>query len=854
MVGREAELRQLHHRWQRACDGQRQLVFVTGEPGIGKTTLVDAFAAEVATLEGVWLARGQGVEHYGAEPNGAGEPYRFVLEALGQLCRTPAGLQVRDVLRQCAPMWLMQMPQFLTDDEQEALQGKVVGARPERMLRELAEALDVLTMETPLLLILEDLHWSDHATVELLDVLARRREPARLLVVGTYRPGEVHGKNHPLLGVTQELLPHGDCLELPLSCLSEEAIEEYLAARFPHHAMATELAPRLHRRTEGNPLFLVAVIKQICHVDQADQPATEVTWNRPEMVEDILRSVPDTLQQMIERQFTQLPAEERLVLEMGSVVGDMFTTAAVAAGLGVEVEQVEAWCKELLRKRFFLAARGTEEWPDGTVAERCCFIHTLYREVIYHQIPLAQRMRFHQRVSMRLEQGYGERAGELAVQLAMHCELGRDDWRAVRYRRQAAQNALRLYAYQEAIAHLTRGQERLDALPDTPERKQQELALQLALGPALLATRGYGAPEVQHAYARARELCRLERPTPQLFPALFGLSAFYLARAEYQTARELGEEILALGKQAGDQALLLEAHQLLAAIFWHRGEFPHAQQHLEDSYVLYDHQHHHTHTMLYGQNPEVIGLSYMALTWWVCGFPGLALQRSHEALSLAHKLDHPYDLAFAHSLAAILESFRRQVEMVRAHAEAVISLSRAQGFAYWEAHGTVLRGWALTHQKPAQGIDEMHQGMAAWRKTGARIAVPLYLTLLAEGCAKAGQVNEALRLTSEALDVASRTEDRCCEAELHRLQGELLLAQAATNQRQAESCFRQALTIARQQQAKSWELRAAISLYRLWQQQGKRAPAHQLLAEVYRWFMEGFDTPDLQEARALLEA
>ena len=542
VVGRETELRQLHHRWQQACEGQRHLVFVIGEPGIGKTTLVDAFAAEVATLDGVWLARGQGVEHYGAEPDSAGEPYRPVLEALGQLCRTPAGLQVRAVLQQYAPMWLIQLPQLLTDDAHEALQRKLVGARPERMLRELAEALDILTMDNPLLLILEDLHWSDHATVELLDALARRREPAQLLVVGTYRPGEVHGKNHPLLGVTRELLLHGDCVELPLSCLSEEAIEEYLAARFPHHAMATDLALRLHRRTEGNPLFLVAIIKQICNVDQADQPTTEETWNRPEAVEDILGSVPDTLQQMIERQFTQLPAEEQRVLEVGSVVGDTFTTAAVAAGLGVEMEQVEAWCKELLRKRFFLSARGRKEWPDGTVAERCCFIHALYREVIYNQIPLTPRTRFHQRVSMRLEQGYGERAWELAVQLAMHCELGRDDWRAVRYRRQAAQNALRLYAYQEAIAHLMRGQERLAALPDTPERKQQELALQLTLGPALLATKGYAAPEVQRAYARARELCRQERPTPQLFPALFGLSTFYLARADYQTARELGEE------------------------------------------------------------------------------------------------------------------------------------------------------------------------------------------------------------------------------------------------------------------------------------------------------------------------
>src|SRR5262249_29308749 len=264
------------------------------------------------------------------------------------------------------------------------------------------------------------------------------------------------------------------------------------------------------------------------------------------------------------------------------------------------------------------------------------------------------------------EQGYGERVWELAAQLAMHSELARDDWRAVRYRRQAAQNALKLYAYREALAHLTRAQERLDTLPDTSERQQQELALQLTLGLALLATKGYAAPEVQRAYARARELHQQEYPTTQFFPALFGLWTFYFARAECQTAQELAEELLALANQAGETALRLEAHQSLGATLWHRGEFPQAQQHLEQSHALYDPQQHHTHTVLYGQDPEVGRLSYMALTLWVRGYPAQALQWSHEALGLAQKLGHPYNLAFAHSLAAIIESFCRHTETAQA--------------------------------------------------------------------------------------------------------------------------------------------------------------------------------------------
>ena len=407
----------------------------------------------------------------------------------------------------------------------------------------------------------------------------------------------------------------------------------------------------------------------------------------------------------------------------------------------------------------------------------------------------------------------------------------------------------------EAISHFTKGLEVLQALPDTTARAQRELDLQIALGQAFTATKGQAAPEVGHTYSRARELCRQGAETPQLFRVLWGLWYFHVVRAELQTARELGEELLTLAQHLQDPVYLQGAHFALGSTLLYLGEFPLSRQQWEQSLALYDPQQHDAHAVLFGWDLGVFGRAQAPHALWSLGYPDQALAMSREALTLAQELSHPFSLAVALDYAAMLHQFRREPHAVHERAEAAIALCTEQGFAYYLAWGTTMQGWAQVAQgQDEEGLAQMRRGLAALRATGAALRLPYYLALLAEACGQTGQAAEGLTLLAEALAQAHKTGESWTEAELHRLKGELLLMDCLpTTTRRLKDVFHQALAIARRQQAKSWELRAAMSLSRLWQQQGKRAEAYELLAPIYGWFTEGFDTADLQEAKALLE-
>jgi predicted ATPase len=340
---------------------------------------------------------------------------------------------------------------------------------------------------------------------------------------------------------------------------------------------------------------------------------------------------------------------------------------------------------------------------------------------------------------------------------------------------------------------------------------------------------------------------------PQLILVLQGLRRFYQARAKYQRARELGEQLLRLAQSLPDPAALVEGHLALGILLWSLGELTEARTHLEQGIALYDPQQHRSLAFRYGRDPGVTSQYVAASVLWMLGYPSQALLRSHEAIALAQELSHAYSLVLAVSFAAELHQFRREVHVAQEQAEAVIELSSEHGFAQYLARGTILRGWALVEQGQCEaGIAQMRQGIAAHRTTGAEVGRQ-YPALLAEAYGKGGQAEEGLTILAESLAALEKTGQHACEPELHRLKGELLLRQAVPDAPQAETCFKQALAVARRQQAKSWELRAAMSLSRLWQQQGKRAEARELLAPIYNWFTEGFDTADLQEAKALLE-
>jgi predicted ATPase/DNA-binding winged helix-turn-helix (wHTH) protein len=426
VVGRETEFRHLQDWLGKAVAGQRQLVFVTGEAGIGKTAVVDAFCAHVVATGGYWLGQGHCIEHFGA-----GEAYLPVLTALELLCQPREQEQVRTVLRQYAPTWLLQLPGVLSVADQEALQRQTAGATQERMLREMASALEHLTALQPLVLVFEDLHWSDAATLDLLAYLARRPQPARLLVIGTYRPVEVIVRDHPLRAVQHELQLHGWCAELPLGGLSAGDVQAYLALRFPGHRLPVALGQALYARTEGNPLFLTAVVDEWMMQGVIVSEAGE--WVLQRGVAKLAGQIPDSVRQLVLHQLERLRPEERQVAETASVAGVEFSAAAVAAGVGRELVAVEAQCEALAQRHLLFRPHGVAVWPDGTVAARYCFLHALYQEVLYARVAAGRRRELHQRLGEREEAAYGGHAGAIAAELTVHFERSREDHRAIPY-------------------------------------------------------------------------------------------------------------------------------------------------------------------------------------------------------------------------------------------------------------------------------------------------------------------------------------------------------------------------------------------------------------------------------------
>ena len=879
LIGRDMELAQLHKWLEDAVRGERRVVFITGSPGIGKTTVTEAFLRHAALNRDLWVTGGQCVEHYGTS-----EAYLPVLDALDRLCRAPDGHRVMAILDQHAPTWLVQMPALLNLADRERLQRQLVGVTRERMLREIADALEMLARERPLVLWLEDLQWSDYSTLDLFSFLARRRQPARLLLLGTYRPVDIILGGHPLKGLKQELQTHRLCVEVPLNLLSASDVGAYLTTQFAMSAFAATLAPVIHRRTEGNPLFMVNVVEHL----QAQRIVVEQhgQWTLHGEVAAVESAVPENLLAMIAQQVDRLDLQAQRILEVASLTGSQFSAAEVAAAIGVDVTIIEEHCEALMRQGRFLRTRGLDTWPDGTVAARYEFVHALYGDVLSRRVSESQRIRLHLRLGEQLERAYGARSAEVASELARHFELGRDYQRAVIYLRHVAESATHRSANREAYDALTKALRLLDTLPESPERGRQELALQTSLGPILIATKGNATPDVERVYARARALCEQSGDPTQLFPVVFGLRSFYLMWGEVQAAHALGQELVQIAEKAQNDDFLLEAHVALASTFFFLGEFSACRTHAEAGIDLYRQEQHRAHVALYGLDPGVFCHCRAGQILWMQGYPNQARQQEQTGLALARALDHPYSLAFALQNAAWVQLFCGDGPTAQLLSQEGIALAEQHGFPFLLAWGTLQHGWALTMQgRGVDGIAQMHAGLAAPIPTAK--ATRSYLqTLLVEAYSAQGHTADGLRTLAEVMEVGQRSGERFLEAERYRLKGELMRQQenqkapvkkqkiksptptSQTPEPQAEACFRKAIDIARQQQAKSLELRAIMSLARLHHDQASRlasrhtqlaarstrAEIHKMLSEVYNWFTEGLDTADLREAKTLRDA
>jgi DNA-binding winged helix-turn-helix (wHTH) protein/predicted ATPase len=848
-VGRDMELAMLVEWWEQALAGRRQIVFVAGEPGIGKTALVDVFVDRVRS-DDVLVGRGHCVERFGE-----GEPYLPLLEALGQLCRGLDGERVRDALSTLAPTWLLQMPGLVTPAEVEDLRLRTLGAPRERMLRELADALEAMTAVRPLAVVCEDLHASDRSTVELLGYLAGRRHPARMLVMGTYRPADVVLRDHPLRRLVQDLRGRRMCRFLPLELLSEASVEAYLVARLAPERPSAALVGDIVQRTDGNALFLVTVVDYLVARGMlVGDDHGEVRCRDPQG----LLGVPDSVRQMIDRQIDELDQEDRRLLEIAAVAGVEFPTEVVAAAdpdAGLDGVEAEDRCGRLARDTSLLVEASPERWPDGTATARYRFGHAMYQETLYDRLGPARRRGLHRRIGERLEAGHGDRSPAIAVDLATHFERAHVAERALRYLAHAAETALERRAPTEALDYTDRALDLLAHSPPGPMRSLAELRLRMTQAAGFIATRGVGAPEVDAAYAAARRLSRdVDDPTV-LTPVRFSLWNFAITRARIRDAADVAAEIEALVPRGAEPAMRLSALNCLAITNLFAGELAAGQAYIDEGLDLYE-PGMHRRFVSYFEDPSIVCQWYAAFAAWLSGYPDRGREHADEALRLAETLASPDGACKTLWSVAVVFQLCGDVARVRDLGARLLDAATTLALPVWQAGARILHGWAVARGgEPHRVAADIGKSLAALAALGNQVLRPYQQALFAEVSAMDGDLDGAIDASVDALAAVEQTGERWYEAELLRLRAELTIASTAAPGEpvlEAEKLLGEAIDIARRQGARSFELRAATSLARLHFANGRSDLARADLAEPYGWFTEGHDTADLRSAAELL--
>jgi predicted ATPase/DNA-binding SARP family transcriptional activator len=898
-VARESELAQLDQYLQQALDGQGKVVFVTGEAGSGKTALIQEFARRALDSHAdLVVATGHCNAH-----TGIGDPYLPFREILGQLAgdveaQWAAGAMTReqarrlwstlpltaqalleagpdlietfllpsallDRARAVAPQsegWLIRLAERVR--QKPSPRFGIAGPQQSDLFGQYTRVLQALTQQGPLLLVVDDLQWADLGSISLLFHLGRQLARCRILMVGIYRPEEIalgridaaagseQRVRHPLAPVINELQRDFGNITVDLDQAEGRDFVQALLDSEPNR-LDDAFRQALHQRTLGHPLFTIELLRGLQERGDLLRDR-EAYWVEGKALD--WEKLPARIEAVIAERIGRLPQPLRDALRIASVEGDTFTAEVVArAGIADERDIVRWFSQTLDRRHRLVSARGIARLGHQRLSQYR-FRHILYQRYLYNTLDGVERVYLHEQVAMALEELYGPgETGAIAVQLARHFEVAGMMERAVYYLQQAWERALQLSAYQDGLAHLRRGLALLMNLPHSPERDEHELALQLALGVAWQGVKGTQALEMKEAYSRARELCHQLGDTARLCQVLGELALHHFTRAEHQRARAFGEQAVDVASRLKDPFLEAMGHWYLGVVLNHLGEYATAQAHLDSVLAFYVPQKHHlAFVLLRGSDVGVSAMAYTACTLWCLGFQEQAVKRSQDALTLARDFNQPFTLVDALNYAGCtFDIMRRDAQGLKGHAEEMTRLIRDK-VPGWSRTGQLFEGAALAMLGRGQeGLEQMREAIIVLRARGALIDLSILLSSVAEAQARAGQLENGLVTLAEALAFADETDERLYEAELHRQRGELLLMQR--NEDEAEASFHKAIDVARRQSARSWELRATTSLARLWQRQGKKDEARQALAEIYRWFTEGFDTRDLQEAKALLD-
>jgi predicted ATPase len=843
-VGREAESAMLRRFLNQAQGGAGRVVMISGAAGVGKTRIGQEFAIE-ASQKGFLVRAGSCYDRGDSVPF---IPFVEILEEA--LAQAPSPQAFRDALGSDASEIARLLPQLrrLFPDIPPPLE-----IPPEQSRRLLfhaaADFLARAARNRPVVLLFDDLQWADEGTSSLLSYLAPLIAQMPVLIVGTYRDSEFDPAR-PLAKTLDEMTRLHAVERLSLGGLPQNAVAGMLRA-LSGRETPQKLVSLIYSETEGNPFFVEELYYHLVEQGKLIDSAGE--FRRDLKLEDV--DIPRSLLLVIGRHLARVSAETQKILGAAAVIGRSFTFALLEASTRIDPDRLLDQIEEGEKAGLIYSSL---DYPDA----RFHFSHELIRQAVISELSAVRRQRLHLDAAAAIERIYSSTLEDHAEDLAHHLwQAGgiADASRTVRCLAMAASQAITRSAGLEAIGYLSKALDRLRSLPETPQRDEQELELQVRLGMTLTFAKGYSSVDVQRAYARARELSHQVGESPQLFRILRGLAGYYSVRAEHKTAFQLAEQCLSLAKRLNDPLLLLGSHMELGATLFCLGNYTEARTHLERAIALHEPQAHRIHSTFHGQDFGVSARARAAHVLWFLGYPGQAYSRNQEALTLAQELAHPFTLAYVHVFAAVLNQFWRNPRAVKEHAEAAIQLGNDQGFPLWAVAGRILRGWALSEQGHSEGIVEMTEGLGSWGSVGPDNTYthqPYFLALLAEAHGKFGQLERALALLVQMAGAVERTEERSYEAELHRLRGELLLKSPSSRSdstiNEAERCLRQAIAVARGQSAKSLELRAATSLSRLLLGRGKTDEARGLLSEIRRFFTEGFDSKDLKEAEALL--
>ncbi len=894
-VAREPELARLNQFLNQARTGQHQIAFITGEPGSGKTALLQAFARQAMAAHPDLLVADGKCSAY----TGSGDPYlpfreiiqmltgdmesrweagdvstdhaRRLWSALPEVTGALVGngrlllnrfISGADLLpraqvrtRHQSPdqvPWLAQLAEWVQTEE------AAVPVSPTDLFVQFASLLETAARQHPLLLLLDDLQWIDSGSLNLLFHLGQHLRGSRILILGAYRPGDValgrDGHPHPLTGLVNEFQQQLGPNQVDLSDAGGRPFIDALLDSQPNRLNET-FRRELHRQTGGQALFTIELLRGLQERGDLVQDAAgywvesgHLDWN----------ITPARIEAAIAVRINRLPPNCRTTLTIASVEGEAFTAEVVAhIQKSEEQEIVRCLSGDLSRQHRLVTAQSRQRLGQQPLS-RYRFHHFLFQKYLYNDLDTVERASLHEAVGETLEKLYGPQETVLATmfgQLAWHYQEAGVTQKAVAYCQKAGERAWQLSASEEAITHLRQGLALLEKLPESPEWKQQELALHMGLAMPLQATKGFAAPEVQQTYDRAYLLCQQVGQTSQLFAVLGFLGSYYLTSGQYHKSFEMARQIFELGQQFQDPLQIALGRLGLGANFLELGEFIQSWEHLEKFVAFYDFRQHHAQTPHYGLDPGINALLWAAWVTWILGYPDQSTQHSQATIYWAKILDHPFSLATAWNQAVVtLHTTRREYQAVAKGIEVTLQLAIEQKFFFLEISSLFYQGFLrLLNGETEEGIEQMKRARDGYLSTGLRMMYTDMLGLLAEALGQIGQIEEALQTLDEALTIVKHRDERWFEANLHRIKGDLLQKSGAEAS-VIEAAYQQAITIAQRQAAKSWELRATLSLARLWQRQGKIGEAYCALSEIYTWFTEGFDTPDLQDARLLLKA